>query len=51
MTDDAFWVKDYYAAWDTGDVEAICAWFDEDVVWRLLNFSRWCELMGPRLAQ
>ncbi|MGO4343141.1 asparagine synthase (glutamine-hydrolyzing) [Pedococcus sp. 2YAF34] len=24
---------------------------DEDVVWRLLNFSRWRELMGPRLAQ
>ena len=32
MTDDASWVKDYYAAWDTGDVEAISAWFDEDVI-------------------
>lgn len=32
MTNDASWVKDYYAAWDSGDAEAISAWFHEEVV-------------------
>lgn len=31
-TDDASWVKRYYADWDSGDAEAISAWFDENVV-------------------
>lgn len=29
---DASWVKRYYADWDSGDAEAISAWFDDDVV-------------------
>jgi ketosteroid isomerase-like protein len=33
MTDsDASWVRRYYAAWDSGDADAITAWFDDDVV-------------------
>jgi len=30
--EDASWVKRYYADWDSGDAEAISAWFDADVV-------------------
>ncbi|WP_024795298.1 nuclear transport factor 2 family protein [Tomitella biformata] len=26
------WIRDYYAAWDSGDVEAITAWLDDAVV-------------------
>jgi ketosteroid isomerase-like protein len=33
MTNDgAAWLRRYYADWDSGDLEAITAWFDEDVV-------------------
>ncbi|MDV3124586.1 nuclear transport factor 2 family protein [Mycobacterium sp. 21AC1] len=32
MTDDATWLETYYAAWDSGDAEAISAWFDDEVV-------------------
>lgn len=32
MTDDATWLKRYYADWDSGDAEAISAWFDDEVV-------------------
>ncbi len=31
-TDDASWVKRYYADWDSADAAAIVAWFDEDVI-------------------
>jgi len=31
-SDDSSWVRSYYAAWDTGDADAITAWFDDDVV-------------------
>ena len=31
-TDDAAWLRRYYADWDSGDLEAITSWFDEDVV-------------------
>lgn len=30
--DDRSWVRRYYAAWDSGDADAITAWFDDDVV-------------------
>jgi ketosteroid isomerase-like protein len=26
------WLRQYYADWDSGDVEAITSWFDDDVV-------------------
>jgi len=29
---DASWVRQYYATWDSGDAEAISSWFDDDVV-------------------
>jgi ketosteroid isomerase-like protein len=29
---DASWVRQYYAAWDSGDAETISSWFDNDVV-------------------
>lgn len=33
MTDnDASWVKRYYSAWDSGDANAITAWFHNNVV-------------------
>jgi ketosteroid isomerase-like protein len=33
MTNDgAAWLRRYYADWDSGDLEAITAWFDDDVV-------------------
>jgi ketosteroid isomerase-like protein len=30
--DDTAWLRQYYADWDSGDVDAITSWFDEDVV-------------------
>jgi ketosteroid isomerase-like protein len=30
-TDDTAWLRKYYADWDSGDLEAIVSWFDEDV--------------------
>jgi ketosteroid isomerase-like protein len=33
MTNDgAAWLRKYYADWDSGDLEAITSWFDDDVV-------------------
>ena len=29
---DSAWLRQYYAAWDSGDLEAITSWFDDDVV-------------------
>jgi ketosteroid isomerase-like protein len=29
---DAAWLRQYYAAWNSGDLEAITSWFDDDVV-------------------
>ncbi|WP_145010892.1 nuclear transport factor 2 family protein [Mycobacterium marseillense] len=31
-TGDAAWLRRYYADWDSGDLEAITSWFDEEVV-------------------
>lgn len=31
MTDTS-WMKDYYAAWNAADIDAITQWFDDDVV-------------------
>ena len=31
-TDDAAWLRRYYADWDSGDLEAITSWFVDDVV-------------------
>jgi ketosteroid isomerase-like protein len=31
-TDDTAWLRQYYADWDSGDLEAITSWFDDDVV-------------------
>jgi ketosteroid isomerase-like protein len=31
-TNDSSWMKDYYAAWDSADADAIAEWFDADVV-------------------
>ena len=31
-TDHTAWLRQYYADWDSGDLEAITSWFDEDVV-------------------
>ena len=30
--DDAAWLEKYYADWDSGDLDAITSWFDEEVV-------------------
>ena len=30
--DDAAWLRQYYADWDSGDVDAITSWFADDVV-------------------
>jgi ketosteroid isomerase-like protein len=30
--DDATWLRRYYADWDSGDIDAITSWFDEDVL-------------------
>ena len=30
--DDAIWLRRYYADWDSGDIEAITSWFDDDVL-------------------
>lgn len=33
MTNDqADWLRKYYADWDSGDLDAITSWFDDDVV-------------------
>lgn len=31
-TDDTTWLRQYYADWDSADLEAITSWLDKDVV-------------------